>query len=472
MNRWAGARRRSLVAVLGVTAILLLAGSWVVGARPAAAADTGAVSRAEAVEQLGHTRASIDETLALFKQGRTEAALEQAQSGYLRHFELVEVPLRVAGPQLTLDAEQKFAEIRQLIRSDAPSSEVRDRIVELRGMVDSAERKLTSPGLVAPALVTGQSFLIIFREGLEAVLILSVLLGYLEASKASHARKPILWGVAAAVGATVATAFLLQAVIGLAPAGREMLEAVTAVVAVAMLFWVSFWLISRLDHKRWMEFLRSRVWTAVSLGSAASLALIGFTAVYREGFETVLFYQALLSFGEGLTMWVALGFVLGVAALAACSWAIFRLGRRLPVKAFLTGAVVLIMATSVAFLGNAVAALQEVDVLQYHRLDGWPRLPIFLAEATGYRPTRETVVAQAALAAVYLVGALWMFVALPAWRRRRDGVDAPDALDALDAEAAPAGAPAAVTVPVDATGDGVVRPHHPRSTRRKSSTHS
>ena len=72
-----------------------------------------------------------------------------------------------------------------------------------------------------------------------------------------------------------------------------------------VLFWVSFWLIARLEHERWMEFLKARVWTAVSLGSTASLVLIGFTAVYREGFETALFYEALLSFGTGPRLWIA-----------------------------------------------------------------------------------------------------------------------------------------------------------------------
>ena len=183
--------------------------------------------------------------------------------------------------------------------------------------------------------------------------------------------------------------------------------------AVGVLFWVSFWLISRLEHQRWMEFLKARVWTAVSLGSAASLMLIGFTAVYREGFETVLFYEALFSFGQGLTGWIVLGFALGIVALAAVTVAIFKLGRRLPVKAFLSFAVVLLMATSIAFLGNAVYELQQADVIGYHVLHGWPRLPIYLAQATGYYPTRETVSAQAALLAVYLLGALWMFVGAP-----------------------------------------------------------
>jgi high-affinity iron transporter len=174
-----------------------------------------------------------------------------------------------------------------------------------------------------------------------------------------------------------------------------------------------------------MEFLRSRVWTAVSLGSATSLILIGFTAVYREGFETVLFYQALADFGHGLGGWIALGFAVGVLALAVVAWAIFRLGRRVPIKVFMTIAVTLVMLTSVAFLGNAVAELQSADRIPTTLLHGWPRMPIFLSEATGYRPTVQTVTAQAVLAGVYLLGALWVFAVAPARARRRRGAEHP-----------------------------------------------
>ena len=405
--RWA-----RLLALFGVVVVALLT------LAPAAGAASSDVSRSQAIDQLQNVRVSMNETLSLFKQGKNAQALEQSQAGYLNHFEYVEIPLRVADPQFTLDAESKFAEVRQAIR-DGRTSDVRDRIVELRSIVDEAERKLSSPGLTAPLLVTSQSFLIIFREGLEAVLLLAVLLGYLEAAKATRFRRPILWGVGLAVLATLATVVAVHFIIELAPVGREVMEAATAILAVVVLFWVSFWLIARLEHQRWMEFLKARVWTAVSLGSAASLMLIGFTAVYREGFETVLFYEALWSFGQGLTGWILLGLGLGIVALAAVTYAIFKLGRRLPVKAFLSVAVALLMATSIAFLGNAIYALQEADVIGYHRLVGWPRLPIYLAQATGYYPTRETVLAQVGLLLVYVLGALWMFVARPAMQRRR-----------------------------------------------------
>jgi high-affinity iron transporter len=116
--------------------------------------------------------------------------------------------------------------------------------------------------------------------------------------------------------------------------------------------------------------------------------------------------------------------------LAIVSLMIFRLGRRLPLRTFLSVAVLLVMVTSVAFLGNAVAALQAADVIGYHRLTTWPRLPIFLSQATGYWPTRETVVAQVALTAVYVIGGVYMFVIRPRRHRQQTALASPSVVTA------------------------------------------
>jgi len=409
----------SIAAAIAATLLLLMPVARAAaesGGGSSTAVPRQSVGRDEAIDQLDVVRTSIDRTLGLVKDGKAEEAFAEAKDGYLSHFEQVEIPLRLADAQLTADAETQFAEIRGLITSGASTGEIREAIVELRGTIDTAERRLTSPGIGAPAVVLGQSFLIIFREGLEAVLLVSVLLGYLEAAKATQYRRPILWGMAVAAGATLITFLLLRTVLDALPFGREVLEALTAIVAVVVLFYVSFWLVARLEQKRWLEFLRARVWNAVSVGSTTALVLVGFTAVYREGFETALFYQALVSFGPGLGGPVLAGFALGVVALAVVSWAIFRLGRRLPIKTFLSCAVILLMATSLAFLGNAVRSLQEADVVGLHRWPDWPRAPIFLAQALGYWPSRETMSAQGALLAVYLAGALYVFVIRPRQR--------------------------------------------------------
>jgi high-affinity iron transporter len=418
-------RRRLALVITGVLLVLVAQSLFAPATAPASAstatssmaAQTTDVSRDEAIRQLDSVRQSIDRTLTLIKDGHAPEAFDEAKSGYLSHFELVEVPLRIVAPELTSDAETKFAEIRGLISSNAPVDEIRSNIVELRGLIDDSERRLTDAGVGAPAVVFGQSFLIIFREGLEAVLLVSVLLGYLEAAKATQYRRPILWGMAGAAVATVVTFFVLRSVLAALPFGREVLEAITALVAVAVLFYVSFWLVARLEQKRWLEFLRARVWSAVSVGSTAALVLVGFTAVYREGFETALFYQALLSFGPGLGVWIAAGLAVGVAALAVVSWLIFRLGRKVPVKTFLSAAVVLLMVTSIAFLGNAIRSLQEADVIGLHRWPNWPRAPIFLSQSLGYWPSRETITAQAVLAMIYIAGAAYLFLVRPRVRR-------------------------------------------------------
>jgi high-affinity Fe2+/Pb2+ permease len=119
---------------------------------------------------------------------------------------------------------------------------------------------------------------------------------------------------------------------------------------------------------------------------------------------------------------VAAGALTGAVVLAGIAFAIFRFGRKLPIRTFLSVAVVVVMATSVAFLGNAIYSLQEAAVIDFHRLD-WPRLPIFLAQTTGYHPTTEVVVAQAILAAVYMLGALYMFVIRPRRQRTTERTD-------------------------------------------------
>jgi len=407
--------RRVLVLVAGVLAALA-----VMAAMPASPVAAG-TSRDDAIREIQKVRVSIDHTLALIKQGHSDEAFDAAVDGYLNHFEVVEVPLRIIDNDLTIDTEGQFADIRQLIRDQAPVDTIRDKLIALRGSLDTIERKLTATGAAAPALIFGQSFLIIFREGFEVVLLVSILLGYLEAARSPAFIKPILIGIGLAGVATILTIVLLRVVFESLPFSLEVLEGVTALIAVVMLFYVSFWLVARMEHKRWMEFVRARLWSAVSLGSTFSLIMVGFTAVYREGFETALFYQALWSFGAGLGVWVLAGLVCGLAALAVVAFVMFRLGRRVPVRRFMSIAVTFVMITSVTFIGNAVHALQAGDLIAYHRLDSWPHMPIFLSQVTGYWNTVQSIVAQVVLSLIYILGAIYAFVIKP----RRQGAKTP-----------------------------------------------
>jgi len=367
----------------------------------------------------------VDRSVEAAEAGDRERGYDLARGAYLDHFELVEIPLRLRNPNLVLDLEFAFADLRDGIRDGASLSAVHDAAREVRAGLRDVKRELEAKGFAAPAIAFGFSFTILFREGLEAVLLIAVLLGSLEAARAANFRRPLAWGAVAAVAATAITFLLATFVIEIAPVNREVLEAVTALLAVVVLFWVSFWLVSRLEQKRWMEFMRARTASAVAAGGTLAFAGLGFTAVYREGFETVLFYQALTLFAQGLILWVVLGGAAAALALAGIGYAIFGLGKKLPLKPMLIGGVSILLLLSVAFVGNAVRSLQEVDVIDATPIEGgWARLPVFLAELTGIHPTTQGIAAQAVLLSVYVLGALYVFAWRPMRQRRATTAEA------------------------------------------------
>jgi high-affinity iron transporter len=399
--------RRLLVPLITVVAALALTA-------PASAADNS-LERGRA--EIQKSRDMLEQSLQAVKDGDRKRGYELARTAYLDHFEFVEVPLRLRNPNLVLDTEFKFAQLRNDIRDGAALSEIRADAAAVReGLVD-VDRELARKGLAAPAIAFGFSFAILFREGVESVLLIAILLGSLAAGSAANYKRPLTWGAITALGATAVTWVLATVVLEIAPVSRELLEAVTALAAVGVLIVVSFWLISRLEHRRRMEFMRARVASAMAAGTTLAFAGLGFTAVYREGFETVLFYQALALFAQGLMLWVVLGAVTAAVALAGVGYAILGLGKRLPLKPMLiTGAGILLL-LSVAFVGNAVRSLQSADYMAATPVD-WPRFPVFVAELTGIHPTSEGLVIQAALLALYALGAIYVFAWQPARRRR------------------------------------------------------
>jgi high-affinity iron transporter len=401
--------RRVLIALLAL-ALVAPAAAW---------AKSGDDQLVRGRHEMVLARAQVSAALEAVKAGDRDRAYELARSAYLDHFEFVEVPLRLRNPNLVLDTEFTFADLRNQIRDGASVDRVRDTTVKLRGQLLDIDRELAERGLAGPALAFGFSFSILFREGVEAVLLVTILLGSLAAGRAANYKRPLGWGVLAAVVATAITWMIATVVIDIAPVNRELLEAITALVAVVALIIVSFWLIQRLEHRRRMEFMRARTAAAIATGSTAAFVGLGFTAVYREGFETVLFYQALTLFAQGLVVWVVLGAVAAAVALAGVGYAVIRLERKLPIKPLLISGASILLLLSVTFVGNAVRSLQEADVLQVTPIHGdWARLPVFVAELTGIHPTTQGFVAQGILLAIYLAGAAWVFGLQPARQKR------------------------------------------------------
>src|SRR3954463_6420764 len=404
--------RTALVSLLAVVALLARA------APVLAAGGDSSLERGRA--EIAKSRVLLDESLQAAKAGDRDRAYALARSAYLDHFEFVEIPLRLRNPNLVLDTEFKYAQLRNDIRDGAGLGTIRSDTAAVRAGLIDVDRELARKGLAAPAVAFGFSFSILFREGVEAVLLIAILLGSLAAGSASNYKRPLALGVAAALAATAVVFALATLVIDVAPLSRELLEAVTALVAVVVLIGVSFWLVARLEHRRRMEFMRARVASAMAAGTTAAFVGLGFTAVFREGFETVLFYQALALFAQGLILWVVLGALAAAIALGGVGYAILKLGKQLPLKPMLVSGAGILLLLSVAFVGNAVRSLQSADLLAATPVS-WPRLPVFLAELTGIHPTSQGLVVQAVLLGVYVVGAVYVFAWQPSRRRRRVG---------------------------------------------------
>lgn len=359
-------------------------------------------------------RVKLDQVISHYNQNDTSDALATARSAYLDSYENIEIPLRPIDPDFTLEMEIRFAELRNLISSNAPPDQVISKVYELKTGLDESERFVSGVGVVAPAIAFSSSFSIIFREGLESALIIGAILTYLEASRNEKFKKHVYAGIVLAIALTAVTWVVAEYIIEISGAQRELIEAIAGISAVAVLFWVSFWVLNKIETKKWIEFVKAKVWQATATGSFMVFVLLAFFTVYREGFETVLFYQALFSFAKYMELYVLAGMVLGLAIIVAVVFIIRKLGKKLPLRVLfgLTMGVGAFM--SITFLGNALREFQELGwIPTTHLLGIIPRFDINVATMTGIHPTLETVVGQLILLAIYVGGSLYILFIQP-----------------------------------------------------------
>src|SRR5207244_8274182 len=164
---------------------------------------------------------------------------------------------------------------------------------------------------------------LMLREGFEAILVVAALMTFLARAGATERRRDVAKGAWLAVAASVVTAAVIELLFQVTPGQREALEGATMLVATAVLFYVSYWLLSKIEVAKWNAFVKGRMEEALSTGSSFALASVAFLAVYREGFETILFYQALLTSagyagGASAAGPVAAGILLGGVGLTSC----------------------------------------------------------------------------------------------------------------------------------------------------------
>jgi len=344
---------------------------------------------------LGASRAAIsllEQSLTAARNGRTGDAGDRAFDAYLA-FEPIETPARARDPGVVASMEKLFTDFKAAVRAN-----------DIRG----AERafgaiEANMPRVVDLTRPTGsgfeaflQSFLIILREGFEAILVIGAVVAFLLKTGHRERLKSIWMGMLLALVASAATAIVLKTVLGAIPASREIIEGMTLLIAVAVLFSVSYWLISRVEAAKWQQFIRAKVNTALDHGGGKALAFVAFLAVYREGAETALFYQALFNEGPHVAVPITLGIVAGGAALAVIFTLFYRFGVKIPLRPFFSVTSVLLYYMALVFMGKGMRELQEGNAVPITMIHGMPTV-----DALGLYPTWETIGAQLLLLALF-----------------------------------------------------------------------
>ena len=247
------------------------------------------------------------------------------------------------------------------------------------------------------------AFGIIVREGLEAILVIAAIIAYLVKSGNAKSLKNVYIGAVAGIAASFAAAAVLawakQAFVG-AGLAQEIIEGITALIAVCVLFYVSNWMISKAEAASWSRYIDGKVQSSVEQGSAFALAFTAFLSVFREGAEVVLFYQPMLSEGNPGMVWA--GFAAGCVLLVFVYLAITKLSIKLPIKVFFTATSILMAVMCVSFLGSGIKELAEGNVFDLTlRVPGIPENDVI--QIFGIYPWLETLVPQLILAIILLV---------------------------------------------------------------------
>ena len=353
-----------------------------------------------ASEQAGQLEAlasSFAEIRSLADQDRPTDAASAVTDAYFDDFEPLERLLNVRRPGEVMPLESRFNAIRGRVGSGLKGAELAGELDGLRFEVVAALGRADSGTAGSFGLAFANSLVTILREGVEVILLLTMLVALVAKAGQARALGAIKWGIGLAVAASVLTAIGLNLLVASAQGRtREVVEGAVMMAAAGVLFYVSYWLISQTQAKRWADFLKGRVSEGAKAGGLATLGLTAFLAVYREGAETALLYQAMIS-GQGGSrdglVGLAAGLGVGLVILAAVAVAIRSSSVKLPLRAFFKVTGFVLFAMAVVFAGNGVFELQSAGYIRTTALD-WlgSGLP-----ALGFHPNTQALSVQGLL---------------------------------------------------------------------------
>lgn len=343
---------------------------------------------------LALSRLRLAESLVAVRAGNRNLATRLSLSAYLDGFEPLEPIVATRDGTLMIAVETAMINYRSAIAkgtiADAEAAAM--QLEQLFLQVDDVLQKAKAD----PTTTFIGALTILLREGLEALLIVIAMITFLKKTDRSESLRHVHRGWISALFAGVLTWVVATYLIGISGASREVTEGIGSVLAAVVLLSVGLWMHQKSSADRWQDYLKTKLSAAASSRSAWALFALAFVAVYREVFETVLFYSALAADGNNGAL--IAGFFTAALLLVVIAWVLLRTSARMPLATFFSFSSILVMILAVILIGKGVSALQEAGWISVN-LIGIPRV-----EWLGLYPTLETFAAQVVIALIIAGG--------------------------------------------------------------------
>lgn len=353
----------------------------------------------------------IQAAITLYKNGDAKKAMGDIQDIYFDEFEGSGMENKVGAIDVNLKTaiEATFGNLVALMKSGADEKTLQESASKMSSQLATALEKTSSSS--SPWSLFVWALTIILREGFEALIIVAAVVAYLVKTGNAKAMGKIVYSsVGVAVILSFVMAWLMNVIFGEAAGQkRELMEGITMLVAVGLLFYVGFWLLSNAGAKKWNDYIKSHVSDSISSGSTTTLWWTVFLAVFREGAETVLFYQALI-FGAkdsaGYSM-IAAGFVIGLVVLLIVYFLFKIFAVKIPIKPFFIFTSAIIFYMSIVFVGKGVGELVEGKIFIPTIIKGLS-FPDWTRDWLGLQPYYESLVPQIIMVLALVIGIVIM----------------------------------------------------------------
>jgi high-affinity iron transporter len=394
------AARNQFADLSAVTTLTEVAAAARIGAEDARDLTAYLRSHPEAAFEAGNTgrlalsRTRLNESLSAVRQGDKQAATRLALSAYLDGFEPLEPSLGARNKALLTEVENGMLGYRSAI-ANGTLAEAEAAAQKLDYLFANVEKELGGDA-ASPLTTFLGSLTILLREGLEALLIVVGIMAFLKKAKRPDVLRYVHAGWVVALFAGVLTWAVATYFVNISGASREVTEGLSSLFAALVLLSVGLWMHQKSAAGRWQDYLKEKLSSAMSKRSAWALFGLSFIAVYREVFETVLFYSALAADGNGNALLAGLG--VGVALLAVLAWVMLKTSARMPIGKFFSISSILIAVLAVILAGKGVAGLQEAGWVGATPIAA-PRMDLL-----GMYPTAETLIAQVIVLVIAVLG--------------------------------------------------------------------